>query len=117
MKNLLASFLLVSFILWILPLGYFITSSQEKFACDGQRAICMCHAMILKSSDKAIESGIVLKAGSSTNKENSSGGGSSYFVSAKSTVTLNLNSASILENQFLSYKSPFLAALEYVPKV
>ena len=33
---------IISFILWILPLGFFIKPSQEKFACDGQRAICMC---------------------------------------------------------------------------
>jgi hypothetical protein len=116
MKRSLASFLLVGFILWILPLGFFIKPSQQTLACDGQRAVCMCHVMMPKSSDKAIDSGVVLKAGSSTSKENSSGGGN-YFVSARPAVNLNLKSASIFENRYFSYKSPFLAALEYIPKV
>ena len=117
MKRLLASFLVISFILWILPLGIFIKPSQQKLACDGQRAICMCHAFIPKSSDKAMEAGLVLKAGASTNKENSSGGGGNYFVSAKSTIVSRLQLASLFENEYLCYKSPFLAALEYVPKI
>jgi hypothetical protein len=116
MKKLLPLFLAVSFILWVLPLGFFIKPSQQKLACDGQRAMCMCHALVFKSSDKAMEPGLALKAGSSPNKENSSGAGN-YFVSAKPAVALNLQSASVFENQFLSYKSPYLAALEYVPKV
>ncbi len=115
MKKLLPSFLLVSFILWILPLGYFIKPSQEKTACDGQRAMCMCHAMVPKVSSKAMEHGIMLKAGASANKENSSAG--NYFISAKSAVVLNLHAASIFKNQYLCYKNPFLAALEYVPKI
>ena len=117
MKKLLSFFLMVSFILWILPLGVFIKPSQQKIACDGQRAICMCHAFVPKSMGKAMEPGIALKAGSSTSKENSSGGGGNYFVSAKPPVVLNLQLASIFENQHLCYKNPFLAALEYVPKI
>jgi hypothetical protein len=110
MNKVFGSFLVISFVLWVLPLGVFIKSSQEKLACDGQRAICMCHAMVLKSP------GAGLKIGPSTNKENSSGGGANYFVSARPVIALNLKSASFFENQYLCYKSPFLAALEYVPK-
>jgi hypothetical protein len=117
MNKLLSSFLVISFILWILPLGIFVKPSQEKLACDGQRAICMCHALVLKESDKAMEAGINLKAGSSTNKENSSAGAGNYFVSAKPKVILNLHATSFFENQYHCYKNPFLASLEYVPKV
>jgi len=116
MKKSLAFFLVTSFILWILPLGVFIKPSAEKLACDGQRAMCMCHALVLKIADKAIEHGLAYKTGTSSNKENSSGGGN-YFVSAKPAVALNLQLTSLFDNQFLSYKSPYLAALEYVPKV
>jgi len=62
-----------------LPLGIFIKPSQEKVVCDGQRAICMCHAFVPKASASAVEPGINLKAGTSSNKENPSGG--NYFVS------------------------------------
>jgi hypothetical protein len=117
MKRILLSFLFISFILWILPLGVFIKPSQQELACDGQRAICMCHVMMPKSSDKAMEAGMALKAGSSTNKENSSGGGGNYFVSSKPMITLNLHAASVFDDQHLSYMSPFLVTLENVPKV
>jgi hypothetical protein len=117
MKKSLILFLAVSFIIWILPLGYFIKPSQQKIACDGQRAMCMCHAFIPKSSDITMGPGAAFKAGSSTNKENSSSGASSYFVSAKPAIVLNLPSVTLFQDQYLCYKSPFLAALEYVPKV
>jgi hypothetical protein len=116
MKRPLALFLIISFILWILPLGVFIRSSLEKFACDGQRAICMCRALVPKSSGQAMEPGTALKAGASASKENPSGG-ANYFVSTKPTAVLDLHFASIFEDQHLCYKSPYLAALEYVPKV
>jgi hypothetical protein len=117
MKRILISFLVIGFILWILPLGYFIKPSRQALACDGQRAVCMCRVMMPKSSDKAMESGLALKAGSSANKENSSGGGANYFVSAKPAVNIHLRSASIFEDQYFSYNNPFLAAVDYVPKV
>jgi hypothetical protein len=116
MKRALSLFLLVSFILWVLPLGVFIKPCQEKLLCDGQRAMCMCCMMKPKASDKAMEAGIVLKAGTSSNKENPSGGGNS-FVSAKPALVLNSPFASFLDDQHLCYKTPFLAAVEYVPKV
>jgi len=116
MSKLTTSLLLTSFILWILPLGIFIKPSQEKFACDGQRAMCMCRVMMHKSSDKVI-TGIVLKVGTSTNKENSSGGASNYFMSAKQIIVPNLKSTLFFKNQKLYYINPCLNALEYVPKI
>jgi hypothetical protein len=116
MKKLLAALIVISFILWILPLGYFIKPSQEKLVCDGQRAICMCYMVGHKSPDKAMEPGIALKAGSSSNKENSSGGGANYFISTKPIVALNLQFASFFKDQYLCYKNPFLTSLEPVPK-
>jgi hypothetical protein len=118
MKKILTSLILLGFILWILPLGYFIKPSMEKLACDGQRAMCMCRCMLgHRSVDRAMEAGVVLKTGSSSNKENSSGGSSNYFVSAKSAAVLNVHAVSVFENQFLTYKNPFLASIEYVPKI
>jgi hypothetical protein len=117
MKRSLVLFLVVSFILWILPLGFFIKPSLQKLACDGQRAMCMCHIFMPKSPDHSMESSVVFKAGASTGKENTSSGGSNYFVSAKPALALNLPFASFFENQHLCYKNPYLAALEYVPKI
>jgi hypothetical protein len=116
MKKVLPLILLICFILWIAPLGFFIKPSQQKLACDGQRAFCMCHVMMTKSSDHAMETGIALKEGSSTNKENSSGGGND-FISSRPTVALTFPSTLFLINQHPCYISPFLASLEHVPKI
>src|SRR5208283_4955065 len=102
----------VVFFIWLLPLGIFIKPSQEKVACDGQRAICMCHAFVPKAADKATEPGITLRAGASSNKENPSAG--NYFVSAKPAVILNAHLTSFFQNQLFPYKSPFLVSLEQV---
>ena len=93
MRHFIALLTVVLFLIWLLPLGVFIKPSQEKVACDGQRAICMCHAFIPKASDNAMKPGINLKAGASSNKENPSGG--NYFVSAKPIVILNAHLASL----------------------
>ena len=116
MRKLLVLLLVVSFILWILPLGVFIKASLQKLACDGQRAICMCHVNF-KTMDKSMEAVIALKAGTSSSKENSSGSSGNYFVSAKPVIILKLNAISFFENQQLFYTNPSLTALEYVPKI
>jgi len=116
MTRVLIFLLLLSFILWILPLGYFIKPCQQKLACDGERAMCMCHVMMVKSPDKAMEHGVGIKEGASTNKEGSSGSAGNYFFSPRNIVSLNLHSSSFFENPFLTYQNPFLAAIEYVPK-
>lgn len=114
MQRAVSSFVAVLFLIWILPLGVFIKPSQEKVACDGQRAMCMCHAFIPKVSDKAMEPGINLRAGASTNKENPSAG--NYFISVKPAAILSSHLASLFQNQLIPYRSPFLASLEHVPK-
>jgi len=42
MKCLARTFTIIFFFAWLLPLGVFITPSQEKIACGGKRAICLC---------------------------------------------------------------------------
>ena len=113
MKKILSLLLLISFILWILPLGYFIKPSQEKLACDGMRAMCMC-SLGHKAPNKDMVAGINLQA-AIPNKDNSSGGGN-VFDSIKPVLALNLHSASIFDNQYLAYKNPFLNSIEYVTK-
>ncbi len=42
MKHFVSFFTIIVFFLWLLPLGVFIKASQEKIACGGKRAICLC---------------------------------------------------------------------------
>ena len=111
-----ALFLVLSFILWILPLGYFIKPSMQKLACDGQRAMCMCHAFIHKITDKAMEAGLAFKSVPASNKENPSSG-NNYFVSARPAITLNLKFPSVFADQHFCYKNPHLVPLDTIPKI
>jgi hypothetical protein len=113
-KKIFISILAFSFTLWIMPLGIFIKPSQQKLACDGQRAICMCHAFIPKA-DISIDSGVMLKAGSPTNNASSSAG--NYFVSTKPLLVLQARTGFLFESPHFCYKSPFIISLEHVPKI
>ncbi|MDE1920853.1 MAG: hypothetical protein KGJ09_02425 [Candidatus Omnitrophica bacterium] len=115
MHKILPSLCLAGFVLWIMPLGYFIKPSEQKLFCGGQRAMCMCSIFLPKAPDKAMEHGVVLKTGASNNKENM--GGSNYFVSSHPMVGPGLQSTSVFEDPFLLYHNPFPAASEYVPKI
>ena len=42
MKHLTHTILILSFCLWLIPLGRFISHDREAQACGGQRAICLC---------------------------------------------------------------------------
>jgi hypothetical protein len=114
MPRAVSSILLITFTLWIMPLGIFIKPFLQKMACDGQRAICMCHAFVPKSSGKAMERGINFRAAPGTQKENPSGG--NMFVSARSTSGHDVKfNFFFVKNPFF-YTNPLSASLEHVPK-
>jgi len=106
------------FFTWLLPLGVFIKPSQEKTACGGQRAICLCHASLTKSASKPVEQGVSYRgAGASPKQEASAGGGGShaYLAAMLRRVSTTLLTA-FNEQRFNRYTNPSLAALEHVPK-
>lgn len=106
------------FFIWILPLGFFIKPSQEKIACDGQRAICLCSTTQAKVKSNAVE-GFGLKANSGTNKEaNASGGGiAHYYLDTHLLVQNLLKSFSLKDPELFAYRNPFLKSIEHIPKV
>jgi len=114
MKNSLTIFIVSTFLLWILPLGFFIQPSQEKTACDGQRAMCMCRLGAPKA-DKPVMAGININA-ASAHKDNSSSA-SNYFVSPKAIILAHLSVNPLGANQFLPFTSLFILPLEHVPKI
>ena len=118
MQRAVSSFVVILFLTWILPLGYFIKPSQEKISCDGQRAICMCsHAKVAKAQSKPIE-GFGLKANSNGNKEsNGSGGGAgNYYLAAHLPFQNDSNLIVLNDSVFLAYRNPSLISIDHVPK-
>lgn len=106
------------FFIWILPLGYFIKPSQEKIACDGQRAICLCSQKQAKTKSSPI-SGYGLKASSDANKETSASGGGAghYYLAAHLPIQNGLSVRALNDSIILAYRNPFLSSIEHVPKV
>ncbi len=88
-------------------------------ACGGQRAICLCHQTLAKASHQPMEQGVSFRgAGSSPKQEASSNGGANHsylVVLLRQVATTQL--AAAVEHKYLSYKNPYLATLEHVPKV
>ncbi len=106
------------FILWILPLGFFIKPAQEKTACGGQRAVCMCSHDYAKADTKPIN-GFQFKAQSNSSKETAPfGGGAGNLYLAVNVFSQTAQPVLALNDQlFLAYRNPSLKSIEHIPKV
>lgn len=113
----ISALIAILFFIWILPLGFFIKPSQEKMACNGQRAICLCTHTKAKVKNNPI-AGFGLKASSENNKEsNASGGGAGhYYVIAQLSVMDILNRYPFTQLTLLVDHNPFLKSIEHIPK-
>jgi len=102
------------FFVWVLPLGFFISPSKQKLACDGQRAFCMCshsagHAALA-------EEGAGIAQNTGVNKEASASGGAHSFLAAYAPVEdLSRNSKSF-ELALLCPSAAIARAIDHVPK-
>ena len=117
MHMFIRSLTVLLFFIWILPLGFFIKPAQEKFACDGQRALCLCtHTQVEKGKGSPIER-VSLKANPDSHKEaNASGGGAGhYYLAAHLPIQNNLAMHALNDQMFLAYRNPFLSSIEHVP--
>ncbi len=104
------------FFLWILPLGVFIKPSQEKVACDGQRAICMCSHAKANKIVKAIE-GFNIKSNPNSSKEsNVSSSAGHYYLTSQNYVNQVLHISLIEDAMFVAYRNPSLKLIEHIPK-
>ncbi len=115
MSRLLCITVVSFFILWLLPLGIFIKPSQEKLACDGQRAVCLCTHVQAKAKANSIE-GYGLKAGSESKEANASSGAGHYFMNAYAFANENIRMSRFEAQEFIAYRNPFLKSIEHIPK-
>jgi hypothetical protein len=106
------------FISWILPLGIFIKPSQEKMACNGRRAICMCsHMRVSKAQQNPLENSVSVKGAHGSQKESSSGGGAHHYLCISPQLSQGLHLATSLTQQYLRFQDPFYKMIEHVPNV
>ncbi|MBP6343290.1 MAG: hypothetical protein KA403_05110 [Candidatus Omnitrophica bacterium] len=118
MFRLIATITAFLFFVWLIPMGIYIKASQEKTACGGQRAICLCSHQQAKVKGNPAE-GYNFKNGSANNKEsNASGGGAGhYFLAAHLPIKNSLSSSLFESRMVLAYRNPFLKSIEHIPKV
>ncbi len=117
MKRFLPAVISLVFFIWILPLGIFIKPSQEKIACGGQRAICLCHIIPVQAPGKPLEGRSIARMAPTHKDHGGSSGGGNYFLAGHLKADQGLRLASLFENRYFCYKTPHLASLEHVPKV
>lgn len=117
MRNVVLLSVAFSFFIWILPLGVFIKPAQEKLACDGQRAVCMCsHGMSQPLVHKAGETIYQSPGGFTTKEHHNPGGGSNQFLLAQNIDLLSRQEGGFfLEGSFL-FTSTVFPLIEHVPK-
>ncbi|MCA9408094.1 MAG: hypothetical protein KC733_05355, partial [Candidatus Omnitrophica bacterium] len=92
MQRFLSIVILVLFFIWILPLGAFIKPNQEKKACHGRRAICLCSHLIAKQLAKMADKVLLKQGHSSTEKESSGSPENSFTITAMIKQPKHLNS-------------------------
>jgi hypothetical protein len=104
------------FLIWLLPLGVFIKPSQEKIACAGQRAVCMCSSTQVKVKANPLESNGLKRASASQKEAAASSGAGHYFLAAQHL--LQKTDDRVRENYalLLAYRNPSLKAIEHIPK-
>src|SRR4051812_38537549 len=104
------------FFIWILPLGAFINPANEKLACDGQRAICLCRHNLIKLQDHG-EGKRLIKTAPTTERDNSHGTSSHNFLVADLRNSLDPQLTSHVEKSSVFYSLLSISAVEPVPKV
>ena len=116
MQRAVSSLVAILFLIWILPLGYFIKPSQQKTFCDGQRGMCMCTAHFAHKSP-ANPLGGIANANPNSNKEApSNGGAGNYFESGVSVISPTHSSILPDFQVELIPSLQFINPIEHVPK-
>ncbi len=110
-----ASFALIAFFLWILPLGSFIRPADEESACGGKRAMHMCGMKTagtsVKTGEKPAREGIAFSNPSAPEKGPGASAASSdiAFSEARRVET-------ILSSRFSARETlPPLQVIRYTP--
>lgn len=102
--------------IWLLPLGAFIKPEQEKEACAGKRAICLCSHLLKKQLAKnANKTFLQAASASSAEKENTSGSSHNFLAHVadiKKPLPFNLLNH---ENPF-KYSFLYIRTIDPVPK-
>lgn len=115
MHTKILSFTIVAiFMTWLVPLGFFIKPAQEKTACGGQRAICLCSSNSKLKSAAAPAVTLKTVDSSSHSKENS-GGGQHEYLAAGASLVLPVTTSGFIRESFLKIAS-LIKIIDHVPK-
>ncbi len=117
MKPLVSLLSITLFFLWILPLGFFIKPDQEKTACGGLRAVCMCSMGTSAVQNKPIE-GYSIKSVSVDGRVRSvtGVGGASYLTQSAPVIEMRQAQYIDLNELIVYYKNPLHSPADHVPK-
>ena len=116
MRYLVSILTAMMFFIWILPLGVFIKLSQERTVCDGQRAMCMCHAMVIKEKSNGSGKPILVHNSGSNKEAASSGGGVNQFLAYLTINSMNDQISKHFESPEHFSSLLLVRNIEHVPK-
>jgi hypothetical protein len=107
-------FILCVFILWILPLGIFISPSKEKSFCGGKRAICLCSHM--KAKNKAEHTAEAAQAVTASVDKEAAGFSSHAFDLIRGLSQTAVGGIRYFSHQQNFYSLSVSLPVEHVPK-
>lgn len=117
MRQFIVILTVILFFVWILPLGYFIKTSQEKTVCDGQRGICMCSVHFAHKSPSNPIGGITTANPNGSKEAPSTGGGAGNYFESNLSVLSVAHSSILPDFQVELVPSlQFVSPIEHVPK-
>jgi hypothetical protein len=102
------------FLVWILPLGIFIKPDEEKLACNGKRAICMCSHLLAKQTAK-FAGKILLKNAVDIDGANGAPASHFYVNAVLAGIRTSADNDTVFERSFF-YSDPTRKTADPVPK-
>jgi hypothetical protein len=116
MNRILNILIVFFFFIWILPLGAFFAPAQEKIACHGQRAICLCSHRVAKNEDKVVAQALTKGPSGTHKEEGASNADHSLFVLPRD-FSSDKSAAFFFSQQQTCYSLLAVCRVEHIPKV
>ncbi|MFT5169612.1 MAG: hypothetical protein ACI9F2_000279 [Lysobacterales bacterium] len=115
MNKSLTLLILLSFCLWIIPMGAYISLAQEANLCGGKRAICLCTKNTFKVKKK-VKGLSFVKSATTTSAPVNDQRVTSLFGSDFLLFVFNQKQSLFLNTKVILPTISFFKEIEHVPK-
>lgn len=98
-------------------MGAFIKPDQEKKACNGQRALCMCSKFMAKQAAKNAGKKVYKGSGAAQKLKDGPGGASHHYLLSQMKDRIQRLVSSYPQDFSLQYSLLVIRTIDHVPKI